>query len=1270
MLREKFGMNGIRTGRLLWIGVGIVLSVRVGLAQSPQYGRQLTRPFLRPSGSMPAGHLLQLSFRRQNGGLQLLGLADDKTVRSWQFRPDTKSLRPTDVFRWPISFGDFGLGCDLDTAADGRAALAVCPIGRSSTVYWSRSVDQWKELPRAGLGAMVVWSSVSLHPVDPDRLAVAYSVPGLDARIVVWNVAGRVPRPVQSLTSRLSRIDTLRFSPRGLQLLALDAERGHSQLWSQREGRWISPRSQPATGVTALHWAWGDRPSGLLTTRQRRLEFSGVESDSTGDWPVLINLTQRSVAYSLDQTANQRLSPGRAAWATGDQAALGLRTRPGNLPAFVNSRSPHDICYTLHTLAGEERLKLGIVESIMASATAVQQRRAALAVRELIPTVDAQGRMTSANRRVQRLILVQAPELPDADRGRYTFRLLPQEELHREIHCLAFSDDGRFLAAAGLDEVQGHLVNRLKVWDVSSGQLLAEFPRTLREVDVGLPISAVQIAPDGRGVRFAWGPYVPSIGSNRNMLETPGAGDSAGHTSSRSLDFKNGIQQDSKLRRTTRTPQARQKWVFSEVDPPRFRLRSFERSSDGELGPFPSLMQGQLPRAAFRFRMAERNCLAVASMGLIRVFDVGSKPPQLLRVFSGGHEGAITSLDVWSDPQTPAASWLLSGADDGTLCGWSLEGLESDPPAGPFRGRDQRQFVGELSLHVTSPVVAGRRETYVRAHELGLGYAWGISREVEQPVRNIEIMETAQWRRLPGSDWKRVLERPMPGRYLKLTLGDAKSGRDQELVIDVRQPPLWTMYPLVDGDWIVWANTGEFLASDRSGLRFRNRLGWHSNAVDAAAGLVARWQDVHERWSEHHNFNDLQRRLNDRLAVSSQLETHFPSKIEFVRTPAADRLPRRADFDVGVRVSQALDGEIEQVQLWCNGYLLQKQVRPSRELLHSDGSLTLTATVPAEIQRTSQENRLTARVINRFSNGDRSGSEPVEWAFRVNGPPATRRVHYLGVGVTRLDDKVVNGNRPLKYAANDAAYLSRALKTALDWEAGEFRLLLDAEQVTGGVAPHETPSVPTKRNIGQAFVELRDIVRPDDLLVVLVATHGETEDGEFYLMTRDSRDTRAHSDRRATWFSGQELKNWLSQLPCACLLLVDACHSGGLNLADSHFHFGPGPHVFVSSRNNQASFEGVRVRQIDGRWIGHGLFTAAVIDGLSGRQRDAGARMVAHRRVTNLNDLPGYVIRRVPDLLQMVLPVPSGQPSKTQEPKLIPSSTFPERVSLRRVVGP
>lgn len=1264
--REMTEMLGIGFRCLVFIAVGLC-QVAPALADEIGHERQASRPFLRPNAVVPAGRLQSLVFQQQDGRLLLAAAAADHVIRRWEVKPTLKALVPRAPLRGPVASGRMGRSCDLICDPLGRLAAGIMPIARSSSVFFGRGRGNWKGLPVRQFPSDVLWTSLAFQPRHANSLVVAYTCANSTCQLVVWDLSRSPPQAVQSITPDLSWIDTLRISPEGDRLAAVDFSEGEIRLWSvdRQQGRLIENESkvqletQFRDGSNHLlkAFGWLDRHGGFLASRGRRLEFDRAVDrvQDFGRWPALINFSNSAVDCQLGMGSQwRRLGPGRATLASGEKVKVNLRGEFSNRPEIIGDRQPYT--YTLRTQPGQTALEFGIVELVVATATAPRVGLAAAGLREAVP--NARGKVLRDTPRVRSVVLIDCSQAQAGGHRRNSYTLLEQGVFSHEIHCLTFSPDGRYLAAAGLDRLGDFEVNRIKVWDVANRKLIAEFPKTIKQVDGGLPIAMVQVAPDGGGVRFAWGRDLVSIERNQAVLE--------GKSSpTHGLDFERGIEKDSKLVRARFGQHVEQRWVF-ERDPSEmsFKLISLGQQESGAVGLFPLLVAGQMPRAAVRFRSGRRDCVALARHR-IEVFDVGQSPPRLVRVFVG-HEGEITSLDVWTDPRTPAANWLLSGASDGTICGWSLEGLEREPAVAPFRGKDQTHFLGELALHVTSSVVQGRRRTDVLAHELGLGYTSGLSRDEPQPVRGLEIRDGNRIRRVSPAQWRQALVAPRPGTDMRLTVGAMKTQGDRTVVIPVSHPPLWTLYPMVDGHWIIWANTGEFLASDRTGKLIERRFGWHSNAVDAGGGLVARWQDARERWSEHHNFNDINRRLNDRLAVSGRLETHFPSKITFVSRPQAGELQQPRDFEVALRVTQALDGEIDEVQLWCNGYLLHKQSTPELGDLEQDGSLLLRVSVPARIQRLAQENKLTARVINRFSNGEQGGAEPIEWSFRVNGPLPRRRVHYLGVGVTDLDHGDINGNRPLEYAANDAAYLGRALKQQLSWDTGVFQILVDKKRVTGS-ARNQSMIEPTKQNIGRAFVEMLDIVRPDDLLVVLVATHGEMADGKIHLMARDSRDTRSHPENRGSWFSSDELTNWLSQLPCACLLLVDACHSGGLDLADETFDFGPGPHVFVSSRNNQASFEAADVRRVDGQSIGHGLFTGAVIDGLSRLERGDQGQMAWHQDVESLNQLPGYVMRRVPDLLKTLMPAEGGEEAKSQHPKLLPSTTFPDRVGLKPV---
>ena len=97
LVREKQGMNGIGSHMWRWIWLGVMVCADPRWAVAQNFGRQVTRPFLKPNASVPVGTIQHLSFRQQDGRLQLLGLAADKTVRIWQFDPAAKTIIPQQV---------------------------------------------------------------------------------------------------------------------------------------------------------------------------------------------------------------------------------------------------------------------------------------------------------------------------------------------------------------------------------------------------------------------------------------------------------------------------------------------------------------------------------------------------------------------------------------------------------------------------------------------------------------------------------------------------------------------------------------------------------------------------------------------------------------------------------------------------------------------------------------------------------------------------------------------------------------------------------------------------------------------------------------------------------------------------------------------------------------------------------------------------------------------------------------------------------------------
>ena len=187
--------------------------------------------------------------------------------------------------------------------------------------------------------------------------------------------------------------------------------------------------------------------------------------------------------------------------------------------------------------------------------------------------------------------------------------------------------------------------------------------------------------------------------------------------------------------------------------------------------------------------------------------------------------------------------------------------------------------------------------------------------------------------------------------------------------------------------------------------------------------------------------------------------------------------------------------------------------------------------------------------------------------------------------------------------AEDAAAFQKTVLTYRGQEkqfpTGDVRLLLDATvdrpTLLGSLA-----ELKKQQEAGK--------VRPDDLLVVFFAGHGDllTNAGRARPVKADGRGFAADSGRfvfccpnyspataATTTVSGEELFDLLADINCRKLVLLDTCHAGGAveaNLLRRCIPNGQGPVVIAACDESEKSFEDDRLR--------HGMFTYAVLEAL------------------------------------------------------------------------
>jgi hypothetical protein len=226
------------------------------------------------------------------------------------------------------------------------------------------------------------------------------------------------------------------------------------------------------------------------------------------------------------------------------------------------------------------------------------------------------------------------------------------------------------------------------------------------------------------------------------------------------------------------------------------------------------------------------------------------------------------------------------------------------------------------------------------------------------------------------------------------------------------------------------------------------------------------------------------------------------------------------------------------------------------------------------------------------------------------GRPAQPDLYVLAVGT----------KSNLRYPQRDA----RAIATLYANQAGRDRLFrhIRIDTLIGPAA--------TGRNIVKVLSRLQ-VTGPGkkDVLLLFISCHGMT--GANGLELIGSRP--ASSSSRSCISFNTDILERLKTIDCKKIILLDACHSGGMegsksserskvSEAISRLLYIPKGLAIVSSCNSkEESFE-------DPRW-GHGAFTKAIIEGL--REGKAGKN---RQGIVYLDDLIDYIQNRVPQLLK------------------------------------
>ncbi len=227
--------------------------------------------------------------------------------------------------------------------------------------------------------------------------------------------------------------------------------------------------------------------------------------------------------------------------------------------------------------------------------------------------------------------------------------------------------------------------------------------------------------------------------------------------------------------------------------------------------------------------------------------------------------------------------------------------------------------------------------------------------------------------------------------------------------------------------------------------------------------------------------------------------------------------------------------------------------------------------------------RLAAVAESDVSNGQ---SDEIEIIYDVQRT-AEPRLYALLVGVADYEDESLR----LKYAADDAELLERILreKAARAFAGVEVLRFVDRKA--------------TKEAFFDGLQWLKDSMKTQDVGIIFFSGHGDCDDdGIFYMLPAEVKRRRI----AATALDGAFFKRKLAGIKGRLVVMLDACHAGAVDnkearqLRHSTDDFvrnmvqeDSGIIMMCSSKGQEVSIEDPQ--------LGHGFFTQALTEGLSGQ---------------------------------------------------------------------
>jgi WD40 repeat protein len=335
-----------------------------------------------------------------------------------------------------------------------------------------------------------------------------------------------------------------------------------------------------------------------------------------------------------------------------------------------------------------------------------------------------------------------------------------------------------------------------------------------------------------------------------------------------------------------------------------------------------------------------------------------------------------------------------------------------------------------------------------------------------------------------------------------------------------------------------------------------------------------------------------------------------PPTVVFTGTPPATSQDR-----VTVRLGITDNGGgIGEIRLYLNGTAVSTDSRAVILKNLVNRTLVREYTVPL----LPGKNALKAVAFNGTNTAQ---SSEAAWTVTSSFVEETRpSLHALVIGIKDF----ANPRLTLTYTTADAALFSDTLNTAA---AGLFD--------TVDIRTRTSPETTTKDAIVKDLATFKTL-RPNDVFVFYIASHGTVDDGSYYLITSNVGSLRTEK-LKTDAMSQNTLKEAIANIPATKkVIIIDTCNAGALGDAiqsamltrglseDTALKIlsrSVGCTILSASTSVQEAIEG---------YNGHGLFTYVLTEGLKGKADKGNTGFI------NTTGLADYVDGEVPSLAEKI----------------------------------